>query len=104
MIVVMSENKYGINDVVTFKTEASRIVTHRITKIENETKYLTKGDANRYEDAMMIDRDWVMGKVVQVIPKIGLLANFAKMHWGYLTFFILPFGLIAIYELWLINQ
>jgi len=89
LILIQSQIKYQNHDVITFKTKDNKIVTHRITNSNNDN-YFTKGDANRVKDLQTTNPDNILGKVIQVIPKIGLLANFTHTNIGYITFFIIP--------------
>ncbi len=69
-----------IDDVITFKLENDKYVTHRVIAIENE-KYKTKGDANSNEDPWLIDYSDVKGKVIKTtIPYIGYYINFVNTH------------------------
>lgn len=56
-------------DIIVFKQD-SGIITHRITKI-SEDKITTKGDANNTEDNP-IQKEDIIGKVVKIIPQIGV--------------------------------
>lgn len=88
LIIVKSQNNYQINDVITYKNN-DKIVTHRITKISNNI-FQTKGDANRIDDFSHINSNEIIGKVIQVIPKVGLLINFAQSKIGFIFFFLTP--------------
>ncbi|KKQ36980.1 MAG: Peptidase S26B, signal peptidase [Candidatus Roizmanbacteria bacterium GW2011_GWA2_37_7] len=44
-------NQYNKNDVVAFKDEGDRVITHRIVKIDEsdgQLTFITKGDANQH--------------------------------------------------------
>ncbi len=90
LVIIQLQTKYQNNDVITFKTKDNKIVTHRIINIVDKNNYFTKGDANRIKDFETTNPDNILGKVIQIIPKIGLLANFTHTNIGYITFFIIP--------------
>lgn len=69
-----------IDDVITFKIEEDKNVTHRVIAIEGE-KYKTKGDANTVEDSWLINYSDIKGKVSKItIPYIGFYINFVNTH------------------------
>jgi len=92
LVLLHQQDEYNIGDVITFKSGLGKIVTHRISNIEGQAKYLTKGDANRVEDFATVDKKAVIGKVIQIIPSVGLLNSFVETNAGFLVFFLLPAG------------
>lgn len=93
VIVVQSQSNYVLNDVVTFRESAERVVTHRIVEVEKdnrEMKYSTKGDANRSGDENTIDDSQIIGKVFLVIPKFGYFIAFIKSRQGFIFLIIIP--------------
>lgn len=71
------EDKIEIGDVITFKKEG-KVITHRITNIEEQDGkkiYTTKGDNNNIEDNEKIDYNFIEGKNVLIIPKLGHIIN-----------------------------
>jgi len=66
---VRGSQDLGVGDAIAFWNE-NQIVIHRIVAIAGNG-YITKGDANPYEDPSIVSRDLVIGKVVGTIPKIG---------------------------------
>lgn len=69
-IIVKESDKYSVGDIITYKEDNSYI-THRIIKINGDT-LVTKGDANNSEDKI-ISKSEVIGKVVKIIPKGGVV-------------------------------
>lgn len=69
-IIVKESDKYSVGDIITYKEDNSYI-THRIIKINGDT-LITKGDANNSEDKI-ISKSEVIGKVVKIIPKGGVI-------------------------------
>ncbi|MDA1316769.1 MAG: signal peptidase I [bacterium] len=99
IIMIRPALQYGQHDIVTFYDEDDRIVTHRITKVDqssNTTRYRTKGDANRSIDQDTIINEQILGKVVFIVPKMGFLASFARTPVGILGMIIVPALIILI--------
>ena len=75
-----------VGDVVTFKTAAAVIVTHRITAIADDASgmlsFTTKGDANRFEDASPWPAQAVVGRVEAWLPYAGIVPVFASTSSG----------------------
>ncbi|MEM2191933.1 MAG: signal peptidase I [Archaeoglobaceae archaeon] len=87
VIIVLKTNPDNLNigDVIQYMADGYT-VTHRIIDIydtENGRFFITKGDANEIPDDP-VSADRVIGKVVFVIPKVGLF----------------PLGLKKLLELW----
>ena len=102
IIIIHRQNNYVKNDVITFHSSDSRIVTHRIAEIlqKNSKSYFsTKGDANRSEDEDSITQDQIIGKVSLVIPKLGYLVAFSKSLQGLIILAIFPAALFILDEL-----
>ena len=81
IIITHRQDQYIKNDTVTFYGEENRVVTHRIVSAsqeKNQTKFITKGDANRSEDDASIFQEAIIGKVIFIIPKLGYLVNFSR--------------------------
>ena len=58
-----------VNDIIVFEQDDS-IITHRIVEI-TEDEIVTRGDANNTEDRP-IEHEDVIGKVINVIPRVGI--------------------------------
>ena len=59
------------NDIIVYKEEEN-FITHRLIEINENGDLITKGDANNAKD-QPIKIDKVLGKVVYILPKIGIL-------------------------------
>ncbi len=67
-----------VDDVITFKLNASTTATHRITEIisqEGSLKFRTKGDANEEEDGSPVSAENVIGTPFITVPDAGYTAN-----------------------------
>ena len=82
MIIIREREEYQIRDIITYR-DWQDFVTHRLIEITEEGKYIAQGDANNTPDSP-IDPSQVVGKVVFVIPKIGVVINFLRTPIGIL--------------------
>ena len=69
VIVKIGKEDLKENDIISY-TENSDIITHRIVKID-DNEIVTKGDNNNAVDNS-IKKDSVIGKVIKVIPSVGI--------------------------------
>lgn len=69
VIIVKITKDVKEQDIITYKV-GKDFITHRIVKIEQDV-IVTKGDANNVSDNP-IDKSVVVGKVVKVIPRLGI--------------------------------
>ncbi|MFZ2226035.1 MAG: signal peptidase I [Candidatus Moraniibacteriota bacterium] len=92
IVLVQDRPSYAINDIVTFRNETGRVITHRIVAMEQKQDgtYATKGDANQAGDSNSISEEQIVGKVVFTIPKLGFAISFAKSRWGLIILLIIP--------------
>lgn len=73
-IVYQTEN-IAVGDVIQFQS-GNHTVLHRvikITQLDGQTVYITKGDANSSADAGVVQAEDVTGKVVSSVPYLGWL-------------------------------
>lgn len=69
VIIVKFTKDIEEKDIIVYK-DNENFITHRLVKKEDE-KLIAKGDANNSEDKP-ITIDQVLGKVIYIIPKIGI--------------------------------
>ena len=69
IVVVKVNEAFKENDIIVYKEENS-FITHRVIKIDGQN-LITRGDSNNSEDKP-IKSDQILGKVIYVIPKIGI--------------------------------
>lgn len=79
LLIVAPAETYKVGDVVVFQTQRTAVV-HRIVAINGE-EIITRGDANTGDDEP-ITKENIKGKVVFVIPLVGMLINFIKSPVG----------------------
>jgi len=84
-----------IGDAITFNLNENTIVTHRIYEIDTEnSRIITKGDANDDPDASPVKYENVIGKAVFTIPLLGYISAFITSPPGlYIT---IGFGIVFI--------
>ncbi len=68
-VLVKIDDEYNVGDIVTYKS-GDDFITHRIVS-EQDDYVITKGDANNVNDNP-IDRNLILGRVVKVIPELGI--------------------------------
>lgn len=81
LIIIKEQQEYEVEDIITYR-DNNVIITHRLTQI-TETGYITKGDANNTSDDE-ITFSQIEGKVIYIIPKVGLIVAFFKTPLGML--------------------
>ena len=91
-----------IGDIIVFYhpyNKNDRIV-HRIYGVisYNPPAFLTKGDNNPYPDHWIVTKDLIVGKVVAVIPYIGVIPRAFMPPYNYYTIILIIF-LIFLIEL-----
>lgn len=59
-------------DIITYRIGDTRI-THRVIRKEN-SEYITKGDANKEADALLVEKGQIEGTVIFSLPYLGYLA------------------------------
>jgi len=91
-------------DVITFARGTSDVpVTHRVIDVVDEGGTLafeTMGDANEGPDPGLVPAGSVIGAVTLTIPYIGYVIQFAGTQAGFVALVLLPFGLLAVTEVW----
>ncbi|MFQ6050671.1 MAG: signal peptidase I [Candidatus Hydrothermarchaeota archaeon] len=61
-------------DIIVFRPPGFSIpIVHRVTKIYPDNTLRTRGDHNKQADPWKVKPDWIIGKVIISIPKVGYL-------------------------------
>lgn len=84
-ILVKITNDVKLNDIVTYEDNGS-FVTHRLIESYNNT-YVTKGDSNNTKDEP-ITNNQIVGTVVKIMPKFGILKKTLFNPWVLISLFI----------------
>ncbi|HOV70476.1 MAG TPA: signal peptidase I [Clostridia bacterium] len=89
-----------VGDVIMFISPAynNKMVTHRITRINDGLSFTTRGDANDTDDLEPVPAADVKGKVCMSVPYVGYVVNFAQTRTGLLLLIIIPSALIILLE------
>lgn len=101
-VIVKPTNQYFTSDIITFNNTDNQkeTITHRIIDTRqdnNETVYITKGDANDGADSKPVYDNNIVGKVIFSIPLIGYPINFTRTLAGLIILIVVPTTII-IYE------
>ena len=93
----VKKEKIKKGDVITFLQDGE-VITHRITQIEDNGNYTTKGDNNNIEDTFKITYENIEGKHILTIPYLGKIvqALYNKIVFLIITLIILIFMFITI--------
>ena len=91
LLIVAPAETYEVGDVGVFQTQRTAVV-HRIVSI-NGDEIITRGDANTGDDEP-ITKENIKGKVVFVIPLVGMLINFIKSPVGTILLLCLAIWLL----------
>ena len=65
------KEKLKAGDIIAFKDKEDIIVVHRISEINKDKTFKTKGDGNNSFDPDGVSKDRVIGKVILTIPYIA---------------------------------
>lgn len=90
VIIIKQCENYEVGDVVTYDVENEYLVTHRIIE-KKEDGFVTKGDNNNFEDAEIIRKENIEGKVI---------CKSRVLKWLYNYWFITILTILAILILW----
>lgn len=93
----VKKEKIKKGDVITFLQDGE-VITHRITQIEDNGNYTTKGDNNNIEDTFKITYENIEGKHILTIPYLGKIVQVLdnKIVFLIITLIILIFMFITI--------
>ena len=94
---MVKKEEIKIGDVITFLQDGE-VITHRITQIDDNGNYTTKGDNNNIEDIFKITYENIEGKHILTIPYLGKIVQVLdnKIVFLIITLIILIFMLITI--------
>ncbi len=80
-------------DIIAFRMGDSATVTHRVVKIQADGM-ITKGDANRVQDAALVTEDNYVGKTIFWIPEVGNFVRYLRTRQG--TVFLISAAAVLI--------
>lgn len=102
IVVIHPATDYKAGDIITFGkiSKVESPTTHRIVKTEikdNQTIYITKGDANNGTDLKEVKKSDIIGRVILSLPYVGYVINFSKKPIIFVLLLLIPTATI-IYE------
>ena len=71
VVIVKITKEVQENEIIVY-SEDNNFITHRLITKDENGKFITKGDANNSKDKP-IEETQILGKVIYIIPKIGIL-------------------------------
>lgn len=91
-------------DIITFLSQDpdsfGEIITHKIRSLTTDTKgrpgFVTYGTTTNTDDETIVTHEYVVGKYVGRIPKVGLFFQFLKTTPGYIVCILVPFLLLIL--------
>jgi signal peptidase len=87
--------------VVVFQDTQGRLITHRITAVNDDGSYVTRGDANAQNDSTPLTADKIVGVGRILVPMIGLpLVWLGTGSWAKLILWALTTSLILGFSRW----
>ncbi len=95
LILVKSQESYGLGDVVTFRDSRGETVTHRIVGGVSG-QFITQGDANNTEDGELLPPERILGKLRLVLPGAGGVLMFLRSPLGILVLLVVGVLLIKL--------
>jgi signal peptidase len=104
VIVIKPKKDYRVGDIITFgKISRTDVpITHRIVEITNENSemsYVTKGDANKSVDNVVVKHSEVKGGLLFSVPYLGYVIDMAKTKAGMMVILIIPAFVIVVDEI-----
>ncbi len=95
IVVIKPADSYRIGDIITFGPDNKKNIpiSHRIVEtrvINGETRFLTKGDANKQPDIAEVKVSAVIGKVILSVPYFGYLLDMARKPLGMIILIGVP--------------
>lgn len=102
LIVVMPQKEYEVGDVITFSSDIfdtgkKELVTHRLDRVTDQG-FISMSVAANERDALIVNLSDVKGKVVKVIPKVGILVYFIMKNAVAIIFGMVILLLFAVYR------
>ena len=97
LIVTRRQKSYSVGDIITYSSGGTP-VTHRITE-KKADGFITRGDANNAPDAETVKPEMIIGRVVLILPHIGVIIGFLKTPPGLLCIIAVILATAAAHEI-----
>lgn len=89
-------------DIISFYSQddsiKGEINTHRISEVLSDGTFVTKGDANKIEDSVTVQKVSIIGKYYGKLRFFKWLGSFASTKKLLILFVIIPTVFMAVYE------
>ena len=89
-------------DIISFYSQddsiKGEINTHRISEVLSDGTFVTKGDANKIEDSVTVQKVSIIGKYYGKLRFFKWLGSFASTKKLLILFVIIPTVCMAVYE------
>ena len=97
VVIVKITKEIEQNDIIVY-ADGESIITHRLIE-KNDSELIAKGDANNSEDRP-IQEDMVFGKVIKIIPKLGIWRKIftSREIVGLIIVLLILFGVTFVYK------
>lgn len=93
VIFIRPVERYRMNDIITFRNEEGKTITHRIVEEDKrtaETRFVTQGDNNNTEDLSEVSYRQVIGKYWFRLPWFGSVLRHLGSPVGTVLFIAVP--------------
>lgn len=93
-------NNIQVGDIITFRSPRNPqlVVSHRVVAITDQG-FITKGDANRDNDQLVVPPQNVVGKVVLHVPYVGYVIWALRTPLGFILALVVPATWLVILEI-----
>lgn len=103
LIFIRPVEEPKVTDIITYRRPNQKTpITHRVIEVETEndqTRYITKGDANQVRDMEPVTEEMILGQVTFTLPWIGHGIELARSRIGFTLLIIVPALLIGLDEI-----
>jgi len=99
VIFIRPVERYRMNDIITFRNEEGKTITHRIVEEDKrtpETRFVTQGDNNKTEDLSEVSSQQVIGKYWFRLPWFGSVLRHLGSPLGMVLFITIPVGVLVL--------
>lgn len=96
-------SRFEIGDIITFRADEQRLITHRIIEVRSSEAgdtplYRTQGDNNDAPDSALVSPNHIVGVYTGfTIPYVGYFLSFAGTKTGSIVLLIVPGLLLFLY-------
>jgi len=92
LILIKGSSSYNKEEIATYVTENGTLITHRVKDVTDKG-YIMQGDANNTSDGEISPQRF-MGRVVFVIPGIGIIIRALLSPFGLFFSIAFPLGIV----------